>query len=300
MNPTHATDLESQNQVRRHNRVAASPRARRATRQRNIDLAQVQGTGPNGRITEADVLQAAAGPTTALHRSHHGSQLSAMRRSIARVTAASCATVPQFHLRVELDATALVTMRAQLLERVQADDGVRLSVTDLMLRAMALGLRDFPRANAIWRNETIEQLSDAGVGLVVNLDDGLLIPSLRAADRLSVGGLARARHQAVASARAGYLAGDASRSVASSLSNLGTTRVDEFSAVIFPPQSTMLTAGRIAPRPFVVDGQLSVRPTLRLTLSVDHRVLDGAPAAQFLTGIVQYLENPALMLYTQP
>jgi pyruvate dehydrogenase E2 component (dihydrolipoamide acetyltransferase) len=276
-------------------RIAASPRARRAMQSRGLDPRKISGTGPGGRIVEADVLRAldASAPAS-------GRTLSPMRRSIARVTATSAATVPQFHLRAELDATPLLDARQELLARPPIGDGVRLSITDLILRAMGLALRDNPAANAVWTGDTIERLTEVNLGLVVNLDDGLLIPKLTAVDQRTIFELARLRSAAVATARGGRVSADSGRGVASSLSNLGTTRVDDFTAVIFPSQSTILTAGRIVERPFVVDGQLCARPTLRLALTVDHRVLDGAPAAQFLGRIVRYLEQPAMMLYPQP
>lgn len=270
----------------RSERVAASPRARRAMRQRGVNPRLVHGSGPQGRITEADVLRDAV-----------GTGLTPMRRSIARVTTAS-ALIPQFQLRAELDATALEAARWQWLPRVQADEGVRLSITDLILRAMALSLRDFPAANAIWKDETIHVLTEANVGLVVDLHEGLLIPTLRRIDQLSISKLARERSQSVEAARRGRVPADSGQGVATGLSNLGSMRVDDFSAVLFPPQSTILSVGRIAPRPFVVDGQLAARSALRLTLAVDHRALDGVPAAQFLGQIVRYLEQPALMLPT--
>jgi pyruvate dehydrogenase E2 component (dihydrolipoamide acetyltransferase) len=294
-------------------RVAASPRARRAMLSRGIDPQSVRGSGPGGRITEVDVARTASQPggadmksrglmPTAATAAPPGDlpALTPMRRSIARVTATSAATVPQFHLRAELDAVLLLQTREQLLARAAAEGLVRLSITDLILRAMGLALHDNPAANAIWSGNTIHRLPEANVGLVVNLDDGLLIPLLRAVDRQAIFELARQRSEVVAAARGGRVSADAGQGAATSLSNLGTTRVDDFTAVIFPPQSTILTAGRIVERPFVVDGKLCSRPTLRLTLSVDHRVLDGAPAAQFLGRLVRYLEQPAMMLHPQP
>ncbi len=267
-------------------RIAASPRARRAMRQRGINPRLVNGSGPHGRITEVDVLRDAV-----------ATGLSPMRRSIARVTTAS-ALIPQFQLRAELDATLLMATRLQWLARVQAEEGVRLSITDLLLRAMALALHDFPAANAVWHDNTIHALSEANVSLVVDLHAGLLIPALRRIDQLSLAALARERSQCVEAARRGRVPADSGQGVATGLSNLGSTRVDDFAAVLFPPQSTILSVGRIAPRPFVVDGELSARPTLRLTLTVDHRALDGVPAAQYLGQIVRYLEQPSLMLAT--
>ncbi len=160
---------------------------------------------------------------------------------------------------------------------------------------MGLALVDNPAANAIWLDGDIVRLPDANVGLLVSLDDGLLLSTLTGLDRVELGELAKRRAAAVASARSGHVGSSSLRS-ATSLSNLGTTRVDDFSAVVFPPQSSILAAGRITERPWAAGGHLVVAPTLRLTLTVDHRVLDGAPAAQFLGRIVHYLEEPDRML----
>jgi len=223
-----------------------------------------------------------------------------MRRSIARVTASSAATIPQFHVSAELDATALLALREHWLSAIQAENGARLSITDIMLRAMALALVDCPWANAIWRDDSIEPLSESNVGLVVALDDGLLIPTVREPGRSSLAALAKQRTDLTAAARQRHLGSADHQPAATSLSNLGTTRVDDFAALIFPPQSTILAAGRIVPRPWVVGSELRVRPTLRLTMTVDHRVLDGAAAAQFLGRIVRYLEEAALLAAVAP
>jgi pyruvate dehydrogenase E2 component (dihydrolipoamide acetyltransferase) len=278
-------------------RIKASPRARRAMARLGVDPHSVHGSGPNGRIVEADVVRyrppAATTPIPAI--AGQAREPSKRRRAIARLTSASCATVPHFFLRSEIDASALVQFKGQFPVSGDAAAG-KLSFTDLLLRALALALRDCPWANTVWHNDTLVALPLPAVGLVVNLDDGLLIPVVDGADQLSLGELARRRAALVTAARQGKLSAEASRAVAASLSNLGHTRVDEFAPVLAPPQSSMLTVGRIAPRPFVVDGNVCARPTLRLCLAVDHRVLDGEPAARFLGQIIGYLEQPGRML----
>jgi pyruvate dehydrogenase E2 component (dihydrolipoamide acetyltransferase) len=214
---------------------------------------------------------------------------------VARATAESWATVPHFHLRSELDATALVEFREQFLGRPKEESGPRVSLTDLLLRALALSLRACPWANVVWRDGAPVELPAAAVGLVVSLDDGLLIPVIEGADRLEVVEVARRRAEVVAAAREGRLSAGAWQPAATSLSNLGHTRVDEFTPVLAAPQSTMLAVGRLAPRPFVVEGRLCARPTLRLTLAVDHRVMDGEPAARFLGRLVESLERPEML-----
>jgi pyruvate dehydrogenase E2 component (dihydrolipoamide acetyltransferase) len=265
--------------------VTISPRARRRAAELGLDYRHLRGSGRTGRIVEADVLAAMKGTPA--------SGLSTMRRTIAQRTAESFARAPHFYLRTEIDAGTLVELRERLLPDIEQAAGIRLTLTDFLLRAQALALRDYPYANAIWQNGQIVRLSDCDVGLVVGLDDGLLIPIIRGADAGGLAALVRQRALLVEAAHAGSLTAEAMQGGATSLSNLGNTCVDEFAAVIAPPQSSMLAVGRAAARPFVVEGQLVARTTLKLCLSVDHRVMDGGPAAKFLGRIVKLLEHPA-------
>lgn len=289
----------------RPDRIAASPRARRLMSRLGIEPRRVRGSGPSGRIVEADVRAAAsqsgvpvpdAKPVAA---SIALGQVSVMRRSIAERTAMSFATIPHFYLRAEVDATELIRMREHLVAVLEQECGVRVTVTDLLLRAQALALRSFPATNSVWQNNSIVRYGEVDIGLVVGLADGLLIPLIRGADRLTLVQLAKERARLVVAARNGKINVAMLSGGASSLSNLGTTRADEFAAIIAPHQSSMLAVGRAAPRPFVVAGHLEVRTTLRLCLSVDHRVLDGGPAAEFLGHIVELIENPA-RLFPEP
>lgn len=282
----------------RANRVAASPRARRAMRERGIDPSSVQGSGLGGRIVEADVLTHEAAPeprvVAAIPQVGHVESvpISSMRRAVARVTSLSAATVPHTYLRAELDATALIQFRDRLQEIAEKRFGVRLSFTDFIVRAVALALKAHPFANRIWGDESMSQYATADVGLVVAVRDGLLIPVIRQADKLSLGELAQVRRDLVEKCESGKLPIESTHGAAAALTNLGRSRVDDFDAVISPPRSSMLAVGNLRERPYVVDGQLSVRPTLRLSLAVDHRVMDGQPASQFLDTIVEGLEVP--------
>ena len=260
-----------------------TPRARRRAGELGVDTSRIQGSGKGGRIIEADVLKGAATAS---------SGLSVMRRAIARQTAESFSSAPHYYLRCEVDATALIRLREDLLPEIESREGVRLTLTDFILRAQAMALRQFPAANGIWLNDDIVKAPGGDVGLVVGLPEGLMIPIVRSPATGDLGGLAKQRASLVTAARAGTLSLEALQGGATSLSNLGNTRVDEFAAVIAPPQSTILAVGRAAPRPYVLGGKLAVRSTLRLCLSVDHRVLDGAPAAEFLGLIVDLLETP--------
>ncbi len=283
-----------------------SPRALRAMRQRNIDTATVRGTGPNGRIVEADVLRVVvASPRPPVEmkpeaRTAGVGTLSSMRRAIAAKVTESFATVPHFYLRSEADVTSLVQLRQQNLDAMEKCCGQRPSLTDFFLRALAVALRDCPQANRIWQNDTIVQLPTVDVGLVVQVVDGLLVPIIHQADRLGLLDMVRERVRLTEAVRSGRTPADIFQGGAVSLTNLGKRRVDEFTPIISPPQSSMLAVGRAAERPRVVDGRLCARQTMHLTLSVDHRVMDGVPAAEFLDRIVELLETPFQLLYEMP
>lgn len=278
-------------------------------RERGIDAAAITGTGPNGRIIEADVLRsprplvgerpASASPRLLGEGPGMGT-LSSMRRAVAAKVADSFATVPHFYLRSEVDVTSLVQLRQQNLEAFEKRCGVRPSLTDFVLRAMAIALRDCPQANRIWQNDTIVQLPSVDVGLVVQVGDGLLVPILHQADRIGLLELVRLRMKLTDAVRSGKAPGDVFQGGATSLTNLGKHRVDEFSAIISPPQSSMLAVGRVADRPAAFEGKLCLRQTMHLTLSVDHRVMDGVPAAEFLDRIIDLLERPFVLLCEMP
>ena len=285
----------------RSGRVLASPRARRRLRQLGLDPRQLHGTGPLGRILEADVKAAAAAkPTASPARpvepaSTTAASASAMRRAIAEKTARSFATIPHFYLRVEADVTPLLDFRREIAPAVEREAGVKPTITDFLLCAMAWALVEFPFANSIWQGDALVELPAVDLGIVVGVENGLLIPVLRSADKLGLAKLARRRSELVAAARAGKLTAADTQGGAMSLSNLGDSPVDEFAAVIAPTQSSMLSVGRAAPRPFVVGDQLAVRATLKLCLAADHRVMDGGPAGQMLGRIVHFLEHPTIL-----
>ena len=268
-------------------RVGVSPRARRALRQLGVDAGRITGSGPSGRIVEADVIAYS-------RRAPAGMATSTIRQMIAQRTSESAATIPHFYLRAEVDVSALVDTRKQIAGSVEKRDGVKITYTDFLIRALALALRECPRANAVWSDNALAPLPGANVGLVIGLEEGLMIPVIANADTLSVTALARER-------AALQIDGDlrkrqCSQPASISLSNLGNSRVDEFDAIIPTGQSMILGVGRIAPRPFVVGERIELRLTLRLSLACDHRVHDGAPGAEFLASLIRFLERPASLL----
>lgn len=282
---------------------ASSPRARRQAARLGVDLARVQGSGNKGRITETDVLKAATSQNNSASRDGESkkaavvtSNVSTMRRNIAERTSLSFSQIPHFYLHAEVDATELIRTREHLVAFLEKESGVRITLTDFLLRAQVAALRGFPAANAVWQNDGIVTYSNIDVGVVVGLPEGLVIPVIRAAQKLSFVELARERARLVETVRQGKFDAEMVSGGATSISNLGTTRTDEFAAIIAPHQSSMLAVGRAAPRPYVVKDRLEIRTTIRLCLSMDHRVLDGGPAAEFLGKIVERLENPKLLV----
>ena len=293
-------------------RPVASPRAKRAAEQLGVDLMLVQATGRRGKhIRERDVILAAQNkplptlpeeappqwqtvalpaPTTA-----GAATLSRLRRITAQRTAASFRDVPHFYLSREISAERLLAFRAEIVGDIEKHTGVRITATDLLLRALVAALQATPGVNAQWNGEGITPLTSIDVGLAVDTPDGLIVPVIHAADTLSLGGIARRRSELVERARSGQSRPEDLTGGSFTLSNLGAGGVDQFDAIINAPQSGILSAGSIKPRPYVIDGGLAAVNTLHLTVSIDHRVVDGAEAARFLSRIADYLENPILL-----
>jgi pyruvate dehydrogenase E2 component (dihydrolipoamide acetyltransferase) len=204
------------------------------------------------------------------------------------------ATIPHFYLNVLADVTELVQVREQLLKTPQVK--VRVTYTDFLIKALALALRNNAQANVSWQDGRMVPGTAVHIGVAAQFGDRLLVPVIRNADQLSIVEIAGARTDLVERGKGNRLSPDDLQGASCTLSNLGMHRVDQFNAVINPPESAILAAGRIALRPFVVDRELAVRETIALTLSVDHRVIDGVAASQFLESIVTAIENPLSLL----
>jgi pyruvate dehydrogenase E2 component (dihydrolipoamide acetyltransferase) len=284
--------------------VAASPVARRVAAELGVNLSDVVGSGPQGRILEDDVRRAAAqmgaaakGTVPASPAARERTVPSAgVRRTTAERMTHSFTTTPHFYLSVEADAGSLVKMRERLVAPVEQRTGVRITLSDLLVKIVAQALAEHPEVNATWDGNGIRRLDSVDVGLAVATERGLIVPVLRDADRKSLAQLAGERHALVEKARTGSLSLQEVEGGSFTISNLGTFAVDQFHAIINPPQSAILAVGRIKERPFAVEGQLTLRVTVYLTLSVDHRVLDGAQAAEFLSRLVALIEEPYLLL----
>ena len=266
--------------------IPASPAARRLARELGVDLSTVRGTGPGGQIVEEDVRRAAGaaapGPPARVE------PITPMRRAIAERLHGHLAATAQVTLTAEADVTAL----AQELERLSVASGRRASYTEAAVRAVALALREHPRLGGRWTEEGIVLPDRLDVGVAVALDDGLVVPVIRAADTKDLGELGREVAELAERARKGALAPTDLEGGVFSVTNLGAYGVDAFTPLLNPPQTAILGLGRARPRPAAVEGRVEVRTLMVLSLTFDHRVVDGAPAAAFLRTVVSLLEAP--------
>ncbi len=280
--------------------VAASPKARRLAQKLGRDLAAIEGSGPQGAVLAADVLaqrsneQVSPVRTADLHPGTiHDAGVSAIWRVMAERTARSWTSVPHFYLTREVDASRLIAWRTHLVKNQGAPD---VTYTDLLVKIVATALRLHPRLNASWSEGRLSLLEEINIGLAVAVEEGLVVPVFHLADTLTPGELAQRRKELVARARAGKLRPQDISGGTFTISNLGMYGVDAFSAVINEPQAAILAVGRIAERVAALNGQPAVLPMLVLTLSCDHRAVDGARGAQFLNTVADLIEEPLNLL----
>lgn len=280
-------------------RRMVSPRARRAADRLGVDLATVTPSGARSHIRERDVVAAARlRVEQAPLRKVAGEQvpMSRARRITAERTASSFHDAPHYYISREVLAERLVDLREDLISDPDAFSGVRVSLTDLLVRALALAIRDCPFMNVQWQEDGIIRLAEIDIGLATGTPSGLYVPVIRSADGRSIPELARIRTDLVELARRGDLRSEEMAGGSMTLTNLGQYGVDQFQAVINPPQSAILATSAVKTRPFVVEETLGAHRTIILTLSVDHRVVDGTEAAEFLGRIVHRIERPGLLL----
>lgn len=300
-------------------RVVASPLARRMASQAGLDLAGMAGTGPNGRIVKADVEAALSGggapataaaapsaspavaqaaPTTAeklpFEPDFELESLSTMRKTIARRLTESKQQIPHFYLTVDCEIDELLAMRKTLNDK--ADGAYKLSVNDMVIKAAAIALRRVPKANASWTDEGVKLYKSADISVAVAIEGGLITPVVRHADNKGLEAISSEMKSLSEKARDGKLGPEEYQGGTFSISNLGMYGIKEFSAVINPPQACILAVGAGAQRPVVKDGALAVATVMSCTLSVDHRAVDGAIGAEYLSAFKRLIEDPLSML----
>ncbi len=281
----------------------ASPLARAVATGAGLDLSELAGTGAGGRITADDVRQVAGEgrPATPVPPAPAGGArtqtLAGLRKRVADTVAKSVRTAPHVTLNLSADMTEAQRLRADLLPSVEKAVGVRLSPTDIVVKAAAAALREFPYVNAHLDGDTLTLFDDIHVGLAVSLGEaGLIVPVIKDVGRRGLGEIARARQDLAGRARAGQLGGEDVTGGTFTVTNLGAYGIESFNPIINPPQAAILGVGAIADQVVAKDGAPVVRPMMGLSLSFDHRAMDGAPAAAFLQRVKEVLENPYLLM----
>jgi pyruvate dehydrogenase E2 component (dihydrolipoamide acetyltransferase) len=307
-------------------RIFASPLARRIAADKGLDLAAIAGSGPRGRIVKADVEGATAAPVAAAPapapaapapaaaapapagpsadmvarmyegRTYEEISLDGMRKTIAARLTEAKQTVPHFYLRRDIQLDALLKFRSQLNKQLEGR-GVKLSVNDFIIKAVALALQAVPEANAVWAGDRVLQMKASDVAVAVAIEGGLFTPVLQDAEMKSLSALSTQMKDLAARARDRKLAPHEYQGGSFAISNLGMFGIDNFDAIVNPPHAGILAVGAGAKKPVVgADGELKVATVMSVTMSVDHRVIDGALGAQLLQAIVENLENPMVML----
>jgi len=281
--------------------IPASPKARRLATEHGIDLATLCGTGPNGAIIAADIptsTRSVQHLTSIISISdlHAKPPISTVWRVMAERMTQSWTTVPHFFLARDVDASALVELRAHIAPLVEKKSGVKPTITDLLVKLIAHTLRDHPRVNASWSDNTIKLNDAINIGIATAIEDGLIVPVVHRADALSISEIAMRRKDLVERASANKLKPADIAGGTFTLTNLGMYGIDAFNAIINAPQAAILAVGRIADRVVALNGQPVVRSMMTLTLSSDHRVVDGARAAKFLDALANLIEEPFALL----
>jgi len=298
--PAHITEVtEIRPAAHADGRVKASPLARRIARERGLDLAQIRGTGPEGRVVAEDVERAATGAPAAPAAAPVAAEvevkpLSSIQKTVARRMTEAW-QIPVFQLFVSADMTRALEIRRRLVE-LSADSGVKPTISDLLTKVCAAALMGQRELNALWTEAGIELHPNANVGLAVALPEGLIVPVIRQCERLSVAEIATARADLVERARAGKLRREDLEGGTFTISNLGMFGVERFTAVLNPPQVAILAVGAVQEKPVARDGEIVVRTMMDLMLTCDHRAVNGAAGAGFLQAVQSILEEPGLAL----
>ena len=305
-----------------NSRIFATPLARRLAREKGIDLGSISGSGPHGRIVKTDILdvslpqantnkeglanavlktnvqQASGSSVTNVYADREFKEipLNSMRRTVANRLTEAKQNIPHFYLRKEARIDELLRVRARLNAHL-AEKNNKLSINDFIIKSCASALQSVPTANAIWAEDKILQLKPSDVAVAVSVEDGLFTPVIRDTETKSLSNISKEMKELAEKARSKKLMPNEYQGGSFSISNLGMFGVDNFDAVINPPHGAILAVGRVLRKPIVnEDDSISVANLMSLTLSVDHRVIDGALGAQLLGAITKYLEEPVLML----
>jgi pyruvate dehydrogenase E2 component (dihydrolipoamide acetyltransferase) len=287
--------------------VRSSPLARRLASERGLDLHAVQGSGPNGRIIKRDIEAAAAAgaaapraaaapsaPAIPREGDFHDEPLSQIRKTIAKRLGESIGPIPTFYLTAEFDLTRVMEMRKAMAE---LGDQFKVSVNDVLLKATAVALSQHPEVNAHWLGDKIRYHNRVHLGMAVATDDGLIVPVIWDADRKRMSDISREAKELAKRARERKLKPEEFTGSTFSMSNLGMFGIDQFTAIINPPEAGILAIGTSEEKLVVVNGEPVVRSRVRVTMSCDHRIIDGAVGAKFLQTLRRLIENPLMLVY---
>ena len=283
-------------------KIKASPLARKIAKKRGIDLSRITGSGPGGRITRSDVedfqalVQSPSEGIAPIQTPSEVIPLSGMRKTMAERLSQSKREAPHFYLQTEVDMSDAVKLRKNLLEEIEKRHGVRLSYTDMIIKSVAQALAEFPMLNATFEGGEIRLSGQVNVGVAVSVEEGLIVPVVREANRKTLGRIAQEKTELIARAKENQLALEDLSGGKFTLSNLGMFDVDGFIGIINPPQVGLLAVGRIKEMPRVIDRQVGIREVMKVSLSIDHRAVSGAYGAQFLSRVKELLEKPYLLL----
>jgi len=284
-------------------RVKASPLARRLAEEMGVDLSRVAGSGPGGRVVKRDIEAAkAAGVSapsvstwTADEAEYEDVPVSQMRKAIAKRLVTSIGPVPTFYLTVDIDMGRTMEARKSINAMLEKD-GIKVSINDIVLKATAAALRAHPNCNAQWHEGFIRRFNSVHIGVAVAIEDGLITPIVRDAHAKGIARIGAEVRELAGRAREKKLMPDEYTGATFSVSNLGMFGIHEFTAIINPPEAGILAVGGIEDTPVVVDGAVVVRPRMRITMSCDHRVIDGAQGSRFLQTLKGMLEEPTAIL----
>ncbi|MEN2465731.1 dihydrolipoamide acetyltransferase family protein [Ornithinibacillus sp. JPR2-1] len=284
-------------QALENTRILVTPLARKIAEENGIDLKEITGTGVHGKIEKADVIEAIEkAKKQSASATGERVKLKGLRKAIAEKMLESVRTIPHVTLTSEVDMTKAIEVRKALLPVIEGQTGYRLSYTEIIMKTVAHVLGNHPKVNASLIDNEIIYNKDINIGLAVAVENGLVVPSLKQVNTRGLAELTEMSKILGKKARESKLTPDEMQGSTFTISNLGMYAIDGFTPIINPPETAILGVGRIIEKPVVVEGQVEVRPMMVLSLSFDHRVIDGAPAAEFLTDLKASLENPFSLL----
>ena len=297
--PRETSRIEKPDEVRRKlERV--TPAARRLAAQYRVDVSKVKGTGPNGRIIREDILRAAqtkpSGKGTYSVVVSEEKEMSTSRKALAEKLIRSHLTAVHVTITTSVDTTRITGLKESLAADIEKKGGTRPSYTDILVKIVSSALKEYPILNSSLENDKIKVFADINIGVAVSLADSLIVPVVREADKKSLAEIASYLKEKIEKARRGELSLDEVAGATFTVSNLGMYEVEVFTPVIDPPQCALLGVGKIIPKPWVVNNEIAVRPIVTLSLSFDHRIVDGALAARFLQRLKETIEEPQSLL----